>query len=365
MDDLSNKKIKVDLTKIGLNAEVALRSALPFLDKVGVILLQELLFSSLETSIEEVAEAVDLAFDEVEEGLDQLLPLGLFVKNGSKLTLNKEKRRTLEIEAQKFEEDFHPDLNYLKARLSLLPPSVLLDWYVVPRSCHDIFSSLVEKHFQHPRFFQRYIEELQFDDHRLQTIVKELYHSEGLALSFQDFQVAFGISREELHSLLLLLEYHFVAFLKYLPTSEGWEEMIVPIKEWHDYAHWVGKGIEPSSYPVEPTDKIPQPEKTIYLKERQVKGIERRLKGAKIGEWVSIDQFLSHLDIPMHEPHEPLLETRGRRWSYTLPNHTVEDKAAFRSLLFERFAKAGVVIVGKKDNRWYFSLTRQGKDFLS
>ena len=134
MDDSSTKKIKVDLSKIPYQIDVALRSALPFLDKIGVLLLQELLFSSLETSVDELADTLELSMEEVEEGLSQLIPLALFVRDGTKLSLNKERRRILETEAARFEDGFHPDLQYLKTRLSFLSPSVLLDWYVVPQN---------------------------------------------------------------------------------------------------------------------------------------------------------------------------------------------------------------------------------------
>lgn len=365
MDDSSNKKIKVDLTKIPYQTDVALRSSLPFLDAIGVLLLQELLFSSLETTVEELADSLELPFSEVKEGLSQLIPLALFTQNGSKLTINKERRKVLETEGARFEDDFHPDLQFLKTRLSFLPPSVLLDWYVVPRTCHDIFSSLVEKHFFHPRYFYRHLDELQFADPRLQTIVSALYRSDELALSFLELQIGFGISREELHTLILQLEYHFVAFIKYVKTDEGWEEWVVPLKEWSDYICYVEKGVQPVSYAVKESKEYPKPQRGLELRERQIKGVERRLKEAKVGEWIPVEQFLLHLDVPMNEPHEPVLESKGRRWLYSMPVHTPEERATFRSLLFERFAKNGALKVGEKDGKWYFSLTPKSTDYLS
>jgi len=365
MDDSSTKKLKVDLTKIPYQIDVAIRSHLPFLDKTGVLLLQELLFSSLETNVEELADSLELPISEVEEGLSQLVPLALFVQDGSKLSINKERRRVLETEAARFEEGFHPDLQFLKTRLSFLSPSVLLDWYVVPRTCHDIFSSLIEKHFFHPRYFHRHLDDLQFADPRLQTIVSALYRSDELALSFLDLQIGFGISREELHTLILQLEYHFVAFIKYVPTEEGWEEFIVPLKEWTDYMHYVEKGVEPATFAVKESKEYPKPQRGIELRERQIKGVERRLKEAKVGAWIPVEQFLMHLDVPMQEPHEPFLESKGRRWLYSMPVHTPEERATFRSLLFERFAKNGALKVGEKDGKWYFSLTPKSIDYLS
>jgi|GEM_PF-2736034 len=365
MDDSSTKKIKIELSKVPYQIDVALRSALPFLDKTGVTLLQELLFSSLETSVDELADNLEMSLGEVEEGLVQLMTLGLFVKDGAKLSVNKERRRLLETEAARFDEGFHPDLQYLKTRLSFLPPSVLLDWYVVPRTCHDIFASLIEKHFFHPRFFNRHIDELQFTDPRLQTIVKGLYRSDDLALSFQELQIGFGISREELHAMILQLEYHFVAFVKYKETEDGWEEYLVPLKEWVDYTHFVGKGVQPVTFAVKETKEFPKPTRGLELRERQIKGVERRLKEAKVGAWIPMDQFLMHLDVPMQEPHEAYLESKGRRWLYSMPTHTQEERATFRSLLFERFAKNGALKVGEKDGQWYFSLTPQSRDYLS
>ena len=162
MHDLlkNTKKTKISLPDYNFEEDIRNRLLLKTLSKQNLRVLEEILFSSLQFSIESLAENLDLNSDDLYEILETLSPLNLYNFDGRILTVDKDKRKYFETQVTRFEEDFKPDLDFFQNLLKCLPIEVLPNWYHVPRSSNNIFQSLVDKHLLTPQIYQRYLVDL-------------------------------------------------------------------------------------------------------------------------------------------------------------------------------------------------------------
>ncbi|MCH9812283.1 hypothetical protein K0U07_05950, partial [bacterium] len=120
-DILGSVPCKVVLEDFDFQQHLDLRLAMEKLSVKEMSVLEEILYSPLKVSIEELQDNTDTSAEEIEEILKSLSPLNLFVCKEGYLLVDKEKRRTFEIFVERFLDEFEPGLEYFKEILKLVP----------------------------------------------------------------------------------------------------------------------------------------------------------------------------------------------------------------------------------------------------
>lgn len=229
------RKSKINLPDYDYQRDIKNRLLMADFSLVDVEILREVLLSSLTLSLSALAAAVDLDPEELLPTLEKLESVGLLRRTGETLELDKEMRKYYEAQVLKFDDDFEPNMEFLQGLLRKVPIHVLPVWYAIPRSSSNIFDSLVERFFETPRAFQRYLLELQLEEPLQRLIVNRLFASPELSLPSSELREELSLSREEFEEHMLYLEFNFVCCLSYCQTEEGWEEVVTPFHEWRQF----------------------------------------------------------------------------------------------------------------------------------
>lgn len=229
------RKNKINLNDYPYKRDIEIRLLLSHLSNFEVNVLKEILHHSLRIPIDSFAEELDVTPAQLNKTLDKLSDIKLYKKEGSHLIVDKEMRKYLDTQLEKFDEDFVPDIEFLMGLLGKLPIQILPSWYAIPRSSDNIFASVIEKYLATPKTYRQYLADLQFDDPIIQKIVKDLYQAPDFELKASDLIKKYDLTREQFEEYVLLLEYHFVCCLSYIQVGNYWEEVIRPFHEWLDY----------------------------------------------------------------------------------------------------------------------------------
>ncbi|CUI16556.1 hypothetical protein PNK_0931 [Candidatus Protochlamydia naegleriophila] len=229
------RKTKIVLTDYPYRRDIENRLLLSHLSIIEVDVLQEILHSSLKISVDQLADSLDISAHELIVILDRLSATKLFKREQHTLTVDKEMRKYYEIQLEKFDDDFEPNLEFLQSLLNKVPIHILPAWYAIPRSSDNIFASIVEKFFLTPKIYRQHLEELEFDDPILTNIMQDVYQAPGFKLTASALIEKYNLSRERFEEALLQLEYHFVCCLTYRRMGDHWEEVVTPFYEWHEY----------------------------------------------------------------------------------------------------------------------------------
>jgi hypothetical protein len=225
------KKTKISLPDYNFEEDIQSRILLKTLNTEELKVLEEILFSSLQFSIESLADSLDLDVDTVYKYLEKLAPLNLFNFDGRMISVDKEKRKYFETQITRFEEDFEPNLDFFQNSLKCLPIEVLPSWYHVPRTSNNIFQSLIDKHLLTPQIFSRYIIDHTSVNELSALVAKEIFDSTDLMIPAADIMKKYDLTRKEFEELALELEFHILAFVSY---KDG-VEVLTPFHEWREY----------------------------------------------------------------------------------------------------------------------------------
>lgn len=229
------RKFKINLEDYPYQRDVENRLFLADLSQFDTQVLEEILYHPLTISIEEFAEELGADIDKLRNSLEKIAPSGLLSFDEATITVEKEPRKNYESEIVRFEEDFNPDLNFFQNLLKKVSMHVLPTWYAVPRSSDDIFGSIVEKYLETPKTYLRYVRNLEFDNPILSHIIDDLFQAPDFKLTARDVKAKYGLSDKEFIEAALLLEFYFLCSLSYEPHGDGWQEVLTPFHEWHEY----------------------------------------------------------------------------------------------------------------------------------
>jgi predicted transcriptional regulator len=229
------RKAKITLTDYSYRRDIENRMLIAQLSVFEVNVLQEIIHHSLNISIEQLAKDLGTEVDRLTPILDRLESIKLFKRKGLTLSVDKEMRKYFEFQIEKFDDNFKPDLDFLQNVLNRVPIHVLPLWYAIPRSSDNIFASIIEKYFLTPKIYLQYLNELQFDNPILATIVKDVYHAPDFKVTSAELIAKYGLTRELFEEYLLLLEYHFACCLSYNKINDYWEEVVTPFSELREY----------------------------------------------------------------------------------------------------------------------------------
>ncbi len=240
MAELSSlRKNKIVLEDYDYKQDIENRLLMSQFVSHDLTVLEEILYSSIKIPIRKLAKSVEMGEDEILPILKKLSKTDLFTFEDDCIVVDKDMRKYFEFQAQKFDPDFKPGMDFLQSLLRKVPIHVLPIWYSIPRTSNNIFDSLVEKYFFTPNIFQRYLGELNFTDPVLTGIVQDVYNSRQLKVYGRELIQKYEISREQFEYYLLLLEFHFACCLGYEKVGDEWTEIVTPLHEWCEYAFYL------------------------------------------------------------------------------------------------------------------------------
>ena len=235
MSTFTNRKNKITLEDYNYRRDIENRLFMAELSILEVDVLSEIVNGSLKTSFATIIDNLNIGTKQLKTVLEKLVKSNLFVIQGESIIVDKEMRKYYEAQIIKFDDDFKPDMEYLQGLLSKVPIHALPVWYTIPRSSDNIFQSIVEKFLQTPRIYERYLQELIFEDPILPEIIKTVFQAPDFKITSQDLIKKFKISKEQFEEHMLTLEFSFVCCISYSKTKDLWEEIVTPFHEWREY----------------------------------------------------------------------------------------------------------------------------------
>jgi hypothetical protein len=235
LSSMQPRKAKISLADYSYRRDIEIRILISQLSIFEVNVLQEIIHHSLNISIELLAKDLGITIDLLSPILDKLGSIKLFKRQGLNLIVDKEMRKYLEFQIEKFDDNFEPDLEFIQNFLNRVPIHVLPLWYSIPRSSDNIFESIIEKYFLTPKIYLLYLNELQFDNPILDAIIKDVYHAPDFKMTAAELMAKYSLTRECFEEYLLLLEYHFACCLSYNKTDDYWQEIVTPFSELREF----------------------------------------------------------------------------------------------------------------------------------
>lgn len=240
MSALQNRKNKVVLSDYNFRRDIENRLLMAELTTFEVDVLREILNNSLKISIGQIADNMNVDPGSIVSVIEKLSPAKLIKLNGSETAVvDKEMRKYYECQILKFDEDFEPGMEFLQGLLHKVPIHILPSWYSIPRTSDHIFQSIMEKFLATPKIYERYLQEINFDNPILDSISKEVFAAPDFKVRAQDLMQRYKLTHEQFEECMLLLEYNFVCCLCYQKTDNRWEETVTPFYEWHEYLRFL------------------------------------------------------------------------------------------------------------------------------
>lgn len=244
------KKIKIDFDSIDVAGELAVRAFFDRLKVSDLPILEEILHSSVRTSIDELLDSLDLKRSDLEGPLQTFASAGLLQIEGDQITVSKEVRRRVDLHFERIEKDFAPDIDFALSIMRILPVQQVPLWYALPKTSTSLREALLEKFFLTPALYRRHLETSQLDDPKAQTVLEHIAQGPIECHSL-------GLESKELHLLALTLELNFIAFLTYRHEGDQLIPIFSPLREYREYLERVAEGslfpkIEPEPKPMRP-----------------------------------------------------------------------------------------------------------------
>ena len=235
LSSTQQRKAKITLTDYSYLQDIEIRILMAQLTVFEVNVLREIVHHSLKISIDQLANELNISVEVLIPILDKLSASKLFKRIHLMLFVDKEMRKYVEFQLEKFDNHFEPDLEFLQNVLNQVPIHVLPLWYAIPRSSNHIFSSIIEKYFSTPKIYLQYLSELQFDNPILNAMIKDVYQAPHFKVSAADLMAKYELTRRSFEEYLLLLEYHFACCLSYNQVNDAWHEVVTPFSELREF----------------------------------------------------------------------------------------------------------------------------------
>jgi len=235
MELTQSKRNKICLSDYDYQKDIKNRILMSQFSKTDLLVLEEILYSSLNFPIERLQKNLSLSKEELLPIIDKLSETALFHLEESHIVVDKEMRKYYEFQILKFEDNFIPDLEFLQGMLKKVPIHVLPNWYSIPRTSDNIFQSLIEKYFLTPQAFQRYLLDINLGDPVLTGIVQDVFNNDDLKVPSQELMDKYDLTKERFEECLLLLEFNLLCCQGYDSRGSHWREVVTPFREWREY----------------------------------------------------------------------------------------------------------------------------------
>lgn len=234
MSTFTTRKNKITLSDYNYRQDIENRLFMAELSLLEVDVLGEIINGSLKTTVATIADNLHIKSKDLKPILEKLAKIRLFKIEGENILVDKELRKYYEAQIIKFDDDFHPDLEFLQGLLSKVPIHALPVWYAIPRNSDHIFNSIVEKFLLTPKIYERYLQDLTFENPILSAIVKEIFAAPDYKIRSRKLIEKFKLSREQFEEHMLFLEFSLVCCISYNKTQDLWEEVVTPFHEWRE-----------------------------------------------------------------------------------------------------------------------------------
>ncbi len=229
------RKNKIVLSDYNYRRDIENRLFMAELSVFEVDVLQEILHSSIKISVKSLAEILEIDRDSIIPVVDKFSKTGLLMRREDTITVDKEMRKYYEFQVMKFDDHFEPDMEFLQGLLSKVPIHVLPTWYSISRTSDNIFNSIIEKYLLTPKIYERYLQELNFEDPVLTGIMQDVFQAPEFKIRSRTLREKYSLTRERFEEYMLLLEFNFVCCLSYNRVDELWKEVVTPFHEWKEY----------------------------------------------------------------------------------------------------------------------------------
>lgn len=229
------RKNKINLSDYDYKKDIECRKLMAELTVFEVDLLTEIIHGSLKMTVEQICDYLESPQEKIYPALEKLQELKLYALEGSKIIVSKEMRKYYESQIRKFDDKFRADIEFIKGFLTKVPIHVLPTWYALPRTSDDIFASIIERFLLTPKIYQRYLDEITFDETILNSIIEDVYSNPKYKILAVDVIEKYQLSREEFERHMLHLEFNLVCCLSYNQIDERWKEVITPFYEWREF----------------------------------------------------------------------------------------------------------------------------------
>ncbi len=313
------RKNRVVLTEYDCERDINTRLLFSTLTPFDVRLLTEIIDNSLKFSIEELVDLLEASESEIKASLEKVAQTKLCQLQGKTLLVNKDVRKYLEKQVEKFHPQFRPGMEFLEDILSQVSPNTLCNWYALPKASDDIFTMIVDKYLLTPKRYQRYLHELCSDvDHPwMKKIIPSLFDSENLELDVEELKAKLEMTARQFHEFILLLEFNFVCCLVYKQVEGVWKEYLVPLDEWQKYLEFKKKTLP---VPLAETKNIEKkhPEPFGFLKD-----LEETLHSPSKNSSTPLIEKALQLKFLSKENGQLSITLKGKEWI----EKTFEEKA--------------------------------------
>lgn len=235
MSSTAVRKNKIVLSDYNYQRDIENRLLLSDLSTFEVDVLHEILNNSITFSVASLAKSLGVTVDKLTPILKKFSSTKLLTIQGDRATVDKEMRKYYEFQIEKFDDQFQVNIEFILASLSKVPIHVLPSWYAIPRTSDNIYASLIEKHLQTPKIYERYLSELNFEIPTLTEIMKDVFSAKDFKVQSNVLREKYQLSREQFEEYMLYLEFNFVCFLSYNRIDNMWKEVVTPFYEWREY----------------------------------------------------------------------------------------------------------------------------------
>jgi len=242
----SVRKNKVNLADYNCEQDIYNRILMSNFSAFDLKVLGEILFSPLKISLKKLCRSVECSENDIFPILEQLSKGGLLSVQDDNILVDKEMRKYFEFQITRFDPDFKPDMEFLQGLLRKVPIHCLPAWHAIPRTSNNIFESIVEKYLLSPQIFHRYLNELNFSNPIVPSIISDLFSAPDFKIASTDVISKYNLARRQFEEILLLLEFSFVCCLTYEKEDDHWIEYITPFYEWHQYLRFLKRTEAPS-----------------------------------------------------------------------------------------------------------------------
>lgn len=243
-----SQKQHISLSDYNYKKDIDYRIWLSERSALTIDLLREAVYGPLKTSVQELADALELSPETLFNPLQELADGKILKVDGNKVEIDKEHRKYFERRIEIFEENFKPGIPFIRDLLSRVPISAIPTWYSLPRMTSSIFDSIVERYLQTPRIFEQYLMEDALEDPIQIKIWEAVMSAPKLLVPAKWIQKEFSISPEEFQEAMLNLEFRFFCCVSYQKNGDRWEEVVTPFAEWRALQRHLLESLEkPSS----------------------------------------------------------------------------------------------------------------------
>lgn len=101
------------------------------------------------------------------------------------------------------------------------------------------------------------------------------------------------------------------------------------------------------------------------VSDKHIREVEKSLQRIIDKGWIYFDDFMKGFLVPLSENTRITLKRIGRRWKYTLPEYSPEEKTFVREKILEELYECGLIRKGKHKTRECFTLSPLGKSLFS